>query len=106
RPLTGPQLQRLRQEALDDLERAVKLAPDNADSYFLIARLNSMGGDRKRAVTALGEAIRISPHEPSRKAKYLLLRAKLVKEPEKRQADYDQAIKLLPDDVEALRERG
>lgn len=107
RPLPPAQLQRLRKHALDDLERAAKLSPDNADTHFLIARLNSTpGGDREQAITALGNAIRLSASEPARKAKYLLLRAKLLKEDDKRRADYDEAVKLLPGDVEPLRERG
>jgi len=96
----------LRTLALADLERAVKLSPELAEAHYLIARLQALGGDLKRAREALDAAVRLSESDPALRAKALLLRANLVKDNTARQADYDEAVKLAPHNLDVLRSRG
>ena len=96
-----------RTAALEDLERGLKFSPQHPEALFLVARLNLMpGGDPKRAAEALDKAIESAVDEPRLKAQALTLRAGLAKDPEKKLADLDEAIRLVPHDVLALRTRG
>lgn len=96
-----------RQFALSDLERAVKLDPNQPEAYVLIAQLNlSPGGDLKQAREAIDKALSLEFEEPADKAKALLLRASMQTEPEKKVADLDEAVQLMPDDAAVVRARG
>jgi tetratricopeptide (TPR) repeat protein len=95
-----------RKEALEDLERAVKMNAELPDALLMIARLNLLqGGDRKRAMEAIDQAI-ATKEDPRLRAQAYVLRATLAKEPEKKLADLGEAIKLQPNDVKLLTDRG
>jgi tetratricopeptide (TPR) repeat protein len=100
------QFMRLRQIALADLERALRHDNDMPEAHYLIGRLQCMpGGDRERAMIALDEAIKLDSEDTSIKSKALALRATLHQDPEKRLADYNEAVKVDPRSAEALRAR-
>jgi tetratricopeptide (TPR) repeat protein len=100
------QFVRLRQIALADLERALRHDDSLQEAHYLIGRLHTLpGGDRQRAMTALDEAIKLQGEDDSTRSKALALRATLHQDPEKRLADYNEAIKLDPRSAEALRAR-
>ena len=96
-----------RHVALRDLDKAVELVPNQAEPFLTITRLNLLpGGDRERAAEAIDRAIELLDDEPKQLAKALLLRAGLRKdEPEKRLADLNEAVRILPDDAAVLRTR-
>ncbi|MHC4179115.1 MAG: tetratricopeptide repeat protein, partial [Planctomycetota bacterium] len=96
-----------RKAALADLERGVKLNPKQPQAIYFIARLNVFpGGDAKRAIEALGQAIELSSEQPPLRAKALMLRATVEKDPEKKMTDLDEAVRIVPDDPAPLRTRG
>ena len=96
-----------REFALSDLEKAVKLAPKQAEAYLLIAQLNLLpGGDVKQAREAVDKALALGLDEPPAHAKALLLRAGLEEQPEKKMADLNEAVRLAPGDAAAIRARG
>ena len=56
-----PQWPELRQIGLADFERALQCDPQLAEANLLIARLQALpGGDRKRAMSAINELVRLS----------------------------------------------
>ena len=76
---------------------AVKLDPDQAETYFRIAELNCLpGGNEKRAMEALDKLIALNKDDPVLKAQALLVRAELQKDPQKRLADADEAVRAAP----------
>ena len=92
-----------REFALSDLEKAVKLAPKQAEAYLLIAQLNGLpGGDVKQAREAVDKALALGLDEPPAHAKALLLRADLEEQPEKKLADLNEAVRLAPGDATAI----
>ncbi len=102
-----PQWPQMRQIGLADLERSLQYDTSLIDAHLLIARLQVLpGGDRKRAVSALSEVVRLSQAEPEKQAEALLLRAGIQESSEKSLADLDEAIKLTPQDPKPLRTRG
>lgn len=100
------QLLRLRTMALGDLEQALENDPQQAEACLLVARLHIMpGGDPARAMHALNEAIRAAGEDHTLKAEALALRGEVQVDPDRRLADYEESLRLRPDDVETLLSR-
>lgn len=98
---------RLAQMALMDLEAVVSQEEQLADAHLLIGRIHSLpGGKRDRARAALEKAIDHAGDDLVLKAKALTLRSELNDDAEKKLADLNEALKLVPDHVPALRARG
>ncbi len=96
-----------RQRALEDLQRAVKLDPQQPEAFFRIAQLQFLpGGDARQAAEALDQAIRTSKDQPRLRAQALVIRATLAQEPARKLADFTEAIEAAPGDAAALRGRG
>lgn len=102
-----PRWPQFRRIALADLEKGVKLSPKQPQAFYYIARLNLLPeGDAERAAEALAKAIEQSADEPVLRAKALTLRATQEKDPEKKLADLDEAVRIAPGHAAALRTRG
>lgn len=96
-----------RRLALADLEKAVKLVPEEPEALVLIAKLNFLpGGNKQRGIEALDRAIAIEGGDEDIRALALVLRSGARKEPEKRLADLQEALDIAPQMVQALRARG
>ncbi len=107
RPTPSPRWQRFRELALADLDEALEIDPDQAEAQYLYARLQSLPqGDAEKAANAASVAIKLSDEQPALKAKALLLRATINKDPLVRRADLDEALKLAPTNPEVLRAQG
>jgi len=103
----NPRWPDLRRLSLNDLERAVKLSPQQPEALYSIARLNLLpGGNAKRATEAIGEALDAIEDNPALRAKVLTLRATVTKDLEKKLADLDEAVRVAPRDAAAVRTRG
>ncbi len=97
----------LRQEALKRLKKVIELRPDMADAYILQARLNALpGGDMEAAREAIEKAIETVGNDNRKLSQALFIRATLAEDDEARLADLNQAIKIDPDNIDALRIRG
>jgi len=104
---TDPKWTDYRQRALEDLQRAVKLDPQQPEAFFRIAQLQFLpGGDEKQAREALEQAIRTSKDQPVLRAQALVIRATLEADPAKKLADFTEAIQAAPGEASALRGRG
>ncbi len=102
-----PQWPMMRRQALLDLEEAAKLDESQFNVHYMIGRLHALpGGNHDRAVQALDAAIKLSAESPADQAKSLVLRASFTDDAEARIADYNEAVKLAPDDAEVIRTRG
>jgi tetratricopeptide (TPR) repeat protein len=96
----------LRRAALADLEKALENYPELADAHLLAAKLQAAaGGDAKKALAAATEAIRLFKDNKEQRSKAFVLRAQLTKDPAKKLADYDEAIRLDPSNMSAWLER-
>ena len=93
--------------ALSDLERVISLDPKQPGTYLLVAQLNLLPeGNIERAQEAVEQALQLGFEEPSERAKAMMLRATLQKEPEKKLADLDEAVRLAPKRAAGYRTRG
>lgn len=101
-----PRWPQIREFALRDLRRAVELKKQDAETYFLIARLLALpGGDRDEARKALG-VVTDSTDAPTRlRAQAHILRAALQTDKTKRAVDFDKAVELMPGDADMLKTR-
>ncbi|MBI2824518.1 MAG: tetratricopeptide repeat protein [Planctomycetia bacterium] len=107
RAAAPPQWPQMRQIALADLERALQYDATLVEAQLLVARLQTLpGGDRKRAVSAIDEVVRLTADEPERQAEALLLRGGIRETREEGLADLDEAVRLVPRDPKPLRARG
>ena len=105
---TGPDARwrKLRELAMEDLDRALKHDPNYGAAHLLVGRLQSLpGGDAKRAKTAFDEAVKLAQDDQT-KAEALVARAAAASSPDQRLADLNEALKLAPKDAEILRARG
>ena len=97
----------LRQQALERLEKAVELTPENTDAWLMIAQFNLLdGGDDDAAKEAVTKALENSSDDPSQQAKSFLLRAQTTDDDEQRVSDINKALELEPENPLALRFRG
>lgn len=102
-----PDWSEFRKFALADLDRSVELEPNQPEALILIAQLNLLpGGETARARAVLDEAIAASSDNPAQKTKALMIRAGLADNVERRLADLNEAVRLSPDEITALRTRG
>jgi tetratricopeptide (TPR) repeat protein len=107
--VSSPEVFRQRfQSAKGDLERAVKLDPKQPEAFMLIAQLNLLpGGTGLKGVReAVDKAIELGIEDPAERSKAFALRARLQEKPEAKLADFDEAVRLMPDDASTVRERG
>jgi tetratricopeptide (TPR) repeat protein len=99
---------KLRDEALESLELAVKHDDTLVEAYLLIARFNMLpGGDRSKVTGAATKAIDLLADRPTEQSAAYLLRATTYTEDEDEQrlADLNAAIKMNPENLEALQLR-
>jgi tetratricopeptide (TPR) repeat protein len=105
RPVTPSRARKLLQMALADLEETIQINAEQPDAQFLLGRLYAHLGKTDEARKALDEAVRLSSLDPAAKSKALMIRANLQPDDDRRQADYDEAVKLSPEDPDVLRFR-
>ncbi len=99
---------KLRDEALESLELAVKHDDTLVEAYLLIARFNMLpGGDRSKVTGAATKAIELLADRPTEQSSAYLLRATTYTEDEDEQrlADLNASIKTNPENLEALQLR-
>lgn len=96
----------LRGESLKRLVKAVEIAPDSAEAWTLIAKLNVLeNGDRDQGLGAVEKLIDLSSSNKSQLAEALLLRAGYAENDEQRLEDLSQAVEVDPNNLEARRAR-
>ena len=102
----------LREFALKDLEKLLKVDDTLAEAQFLLARLHTLpGGDPMRARQAVQRVIEQLENDKDPAAKDLLIRGlvmrgRLAEDPKQRLEDLDRAVQLDPRNEEALKNRG
>ncbi|HEY2826434.1 MAG TPA: tetratricopeptide repeat protein [Pirellulales bacterium] len=104
KPQGWPQLRLL---ALADLEKALKIDPKLAAAHLLTARLQQLpGGDRAVALKEAQQAFDLSKDKPEEQVAALVLQAALSDDAEKKLDYFSEALKIAPNNQEALRQRG
>jgi tetratricopeptide (TPR) repeat protein len=97
----------LRDQALKDLEKAKKHDPTLSDIYLLEAKLHAVPpSDLKAAAAAASEAITLltARDDPKQLSKAYVLRAQLTEDRERKQSDFEAAVKADPSNAEAGQE--
>lgn len=96
-----------RTTALKSLEKALEVNPNNAECHLLIAQIQRLpGGDAELGRESINKAIELLADEPVRRSVALVARAALSKDMEERIKDYDEAIEVDVQNLDAWRERG
>ena len=96
-----------RKEVLSRLDKAVELKPELANAHLMIARLNALeGGDPARARIAVEKAIELAASDAQHLSAALMIRAQLALTDEDRLSDLNQAVKVVPENLDAIRMRG
>jgi tetratricopeptide (TPR) repeat protein len=99
--------QQLRLLAIGDLKKALKVDPNLASAHLLIARLQALpGGDREQAAKEAQQAYDLSKDKPEDQVQALVLQAGLSDDPEKKLDYFSQALKIAPNNEQALHQRG
>ena len=95
-----------RSQALKRLRDAVEYNPDLAEAYLMIAKLNGEpGGDEDEAIEALDKAIELAGDDKRQLSEALYLRANLNDDSDTKIDDLNQAIKINPNNIKAVRQR-
>ncbi|MGD9635098.1 MAG: tetratricopeptide repeat protein [Pirellulales bacterium] len=96
-PRRDPRWMQVRQFAVNDLQRVFELDPNISESHLLMGRLQALpAGDPKTAKRELTKVIDAKEATPEDQAQAHAIRGTLQTEEEKRAADFDAAVKLLP----------
>ena len=99
--------QQMRRLAIADLERSLRAEPKQPKALVAMAKLNALpGGEPKRALELLDEAIPQAKEDVETKFEALMMRAGLRESPADRLGDINEAVELKPDDPQPLRARG
>ncbi len=99
--------QQLRLLAIGDLKKALKIDPQLAPAHLLIARLQALpGGDRAQATQEAQQAYDLSKDKPEAQVQALVLQADLSEDPDKKLDYFSQALKIAPNNEQALHQRG
>jgi tetratricopeptide (TPR) repeat protein len=102
-----PRWQKFRSEAIAQLSQATEFQPNLTQAYLMIAELNIRlpQGDLQAAREAVNMAIEKGGDDRAELSKALFFRASMTDDEEERMADINQAIKIDPDNRDALRIR-
>lgn len=101
------QMKELRDRALADVNRALKVDPNQGEMQLLKSRLLVLpGGDKEEAKKALDLAIENLTEDDVQLSKAIMMSATLETEPKLQIEKLTKAIKTDPDNVDALKLRG
>ena len=96
-----------RSAALKQLSNAVEFDPEMGKAYLMMADLQSEeGGDRDAALEAVEKAVELAGDDREQLSAALFSRSMLAEDQEAQLADLSQAIKVNPDNIDAVRLRG
>ncbi|MFK7767620.1 MAG: tetratricopeptide repeat protein [Mariniblastus sp.] len=102
-----PRWRVFRSAAIRQLKNAVEFDPEMGEAYLMIADLNALeGGDRDAALEAVEKAVELAGDDREQLSAALFSRSMLAEDQEAQLADLSQAIKVNPENIEAVRLRG
>ncbi len=96
----------LRNQALSRLKKAIEFQPEMGEAYVLSAKLNALpGGDRTDALAMIEKAVELAGDDQEQLSTALFYRATLATDENAQLGDLNQAIKINPGNIEAIRVR-
>jgi tetratricopeptide (TPR) repeat protein len=96
----------IRQVAMKDLQRAIKVDPELVDAHLLIVKLQLLpGGDAKVARQSADQAVKLLADDKPQLARALVLRGQLSEDEEEQIADFSAALEADPKSAAALQAR-
>ncbi len=97
-PQLSPALQERRKSTLADLRKILKYDEKFGQAYLMIAQLEGLAeGDRQQARQAVEQAVTLLSEDEKSLAAALVLRGRLSESDDTRQADFDRAVELDPE---------
>ncbi len=93
-------------EALADARQAVRLDPDDYDVHEIRGRIAGLADQADESIAEYGEAIRLKPDSEPSYASRCWARALANKDLDQAMVDCDTALRLNPEDYEAMDTRG
>lgn len=103
----SPQWPAIRTAAVRDLEKAIAFNEKFGNAHLLLARLYSLpGGSDEKAAKSAGLAVELLKENKRDYAKALVVRGTVTGTPEERMKDFSEALKIDPENLDALRSRG
>jgi tetratricopeptide (TPR) repeat protein len=101
-----PRWRKYRSEALLQLKQATEFQPSMVAAHLMTARLNLLEkGNLEAARTAIEQAVKNAGDDRVQLSNALFFRAQLNEDKEAKLADVNQALKINPDNVDALKFR-
>lgn len=95
-----------RSQALSRLKKAIDFQPEMSEAYVLSAKLNALpGGDRDDALAMIEKAVELAGDDRQQLSTALFYRATLAEDEDAQLGDLNQAIKINPKNIEAVRVR-
>ena len=88
---------RLRSNILRDLKKAIEADPNMVDAYLLMARVE----EPAKAKGSLNKAIELLKNDKEKLAQAYLLRGTMTEDSDERIADFQKALEVNPDSIEA-----
>ena len=105
-PRRDPRWMQIRQFAVNDLLRVIEIDNDIWEAHLLMGRLQALPlGDPKTAKRELTKVIDAADVTPTERAQAYTLRGALQTDDEKRAADFDAAVQIVPDKPDFYRIR-
>jgi len=103
RSIADRRVQQVRQLVVSDLRRVLAQDHPPADAYFILGRLMALpGGDPHEARRMVTSYLAIDGLTDSQRAEALIIRAQVQTSEKKSLADFDEAIRLLPENPNYL----
>ena len=95
-----------RSQAITRLEKSLELRPGKIEALILLAKLHSLNnGNREAALEAIEKAIEQISDDNEKLSEALYIRSRLADDERSKIADLIQAVKINPDNTEALMQR-
>ncbi|MEM9827101.1 MAG: tetratricopeptide repeat protein [Planctomycetota bacterium] len=102
----GRRMLSIRNELIEDLEKATQADPESVEALVLKAQLLVTRGDVEPAKASISKAIELLGDDPEKASEALVVRAQLEKDADGQLQFFDRAIELNPDNLQARQRRG
>jgi len=95
--IRNPKVQQVRQLVVSDLRSVLAYDEPPSQAYFMLGRLMALpGGDRRESLRALTQFLEFEDLRDDQRAEAYALRGRVQGDEEKSLADFDEAVKLAP----------
>ncbi len=96
-----------RREALSRLNKAIELNPESFEAHLMVGKLSALdNANQAEGREAIMKAVELAGDDSRKLSEALMLRGAMADDEASRLADFNQAVKIDPANIEAIRARG